>query len=201
MILRRLFFVSALAIAGRMAITAQEAWTERGMVPVRVPDFVAEVIERVAFEARTDKRIDRRSGVSQRMPISLLEGVVSNAERRALANGESPVVARVTDIYAALPSMTGKFELEYEGELKGADLANRDTKWPYPADENSPASSYGSSTQMWNLSLTPADVNADDFGVAIAAVRHKAKLDGVPNSTAFIDNIRVQVHYTVPEEN
>ncbi len=46
---------------------------------------------------------------------------ISNAERRALANGESPVVPRVTDVYAALPSMTGKFELEYEGELKGAD--------------------------------------------------------------------------------
>jgi magnesium chelatase subunit I len=60
------------------------------------------------------------------MPISVLETVVSNAERRALANGESPVVARVTDIYAALPSMTGKFELEYEGELKGADQVARD---------------------------------------------------------------------------
>ncbi len=56
----------------------------------------------------------------------MLETVVSNAERRALANGESPVVARVTDIYAALPSMTGKFELEYEGELKGADQVARD---------------------------------------------------------------------------
>jgi magnesium chelatase subunit I len=60
------------------------------------------------------------------MPISVLETVVSNAERRALANHESPVVARVTDIYAALPSMTGKFELEYEGELKGADQIARD---------------------------------------------------------------------------
>jgi magnesium chelatase subunit I len=27
-------------------------------------------------------------------------------------------VPRVTDVYAALPSITGKFELEYEGELK-----------------------------------------------------------------------------------
>jgi magnesium chelatase subunit I len=60
------------------------------------------------------------------MPISVLETVVSNAERRALANAESPVVPRVTDVYAALPSMTGKFELEYEGELKGADQIARD---------------------------------------------------------------------------
>ena len=56
----------------------------------------------------------------------MLETTVSNAERRALATGETPTVARVTDIYAALPSMTGKFELEYEGELKGADHVARD---------------------------------------------------------------------------
>ena len=55
-----------------------------------------------------------------------LELVVSNAERRALANGETLVVPRVTDVYAALPSITGKFELEYEGELRGAEQIARD---------------------------------------------------------------------------
>src|SRR3989475_11238460 len=67
-----------------------------------------------------------RSGVSQRLPITTLELVVSNAERRALANSEALVVPRVTDIYAALPSITGKFELEYEGELRGAETVARD---------------------------------------------------------------------------
>ena len=33
---------------------------------------------------------------------------------------------RVTDIYAALPSITGKFEMEYEGELKGAETIARE---------------------------------------------------------------------------
>ena len=102
-----------------MAITKQEAWTKRGGLAVRVPDFVAEVIERVAFEARSDKRIDKRSGVSQRMPITVLENAVSNAERRAIEMGECEVVPRITDIYAALPAITGKMELEYEGELVG----------------------------------------------------------------------------------
>ena len=74
----------------------------------------------MAFQARADRRVDKRSGVSQRLPISTLELVVSNAERRAFANDERVVVPRVTDLYAALPSITGKFELEYEGELKGA---------------------------------------------------------------------------------
>ena len=109
-----------------MQITAQEAWTARGTLPVRVPDFVAEVIERVAFEARTDKRVDRRSGVSQRMPISLLENVISNAERRAIRLGEREVVPRIGDLYAALPAITGKIELEYEGELLGAPVIARE---------------------------------------------------------------------------
>ena len=110
--------------ADAMAITAQEAWVDRGG-PIEVPRFVREIVEEVAFQARGARKIDRRSGVSQRLPISVLETVVSNAERRALVSGESPVVARVTDIYAALPSMTGKFELEYEGEMKGADHVAR----------------------------------------------------------------------------
>jgi magnesium chelatase subunit I len=108
-----------------LAITAQEAWVARDQ-PIEVPRFVREVVEEIAFQARHERKIDKRSGVSQRMPISVLESLVSNAERRALVHGESPVVPRVIDVYAALPSMTGKFELEYEGELKGADAVARD---------------------------------------------------------------------------
>ena len=102
-----------------MEITRQEAWSQRDHRPVRVPDFIAELVERIAFEARADRRIDRRSGVSQRMPISVMENVVSNAERRAVTSGEEEAVPRVSDIYAALPAITGKIELEYEGELVG----------------------------------------------------------------------------------
>jgi magnesium chelatase subunit I len=111
--------------ADALTITEQEAWVNRG-VEMTVPQFVREVVEEIAFQARTERKIDKRSGVSQRMPISALETAISNAERRALANGESTVVPRITDVYAALPSMTGKFELEYEGELKGADQVARD---------------------------------------------------------------------------
>jgi magnesium chelatase subunit I len=109
-----------------VAITRQEAWVARESVDVRVPAFMAEVIERIAFEAREDKRIDRRSGVSQRMPISVLENVVSNAERRALQTGESDAVPRMSDVYAAMPAITGKLELEYEGELVGGDRIARE---------------------------------------------------------------------------
>ena len=91
-----------------------------------MPDFVRQVIEQIAFVAREDKRIDKRSGVSQRLPISVMENVISNAERRAIRSGEKLVVPRIGDIYAALPAMTGKLELEYEGELKGADNVVRE---------------------------------------------------------------------------
>ncbi len=104
-----------------VAITEQEAWTDRGDRPVRVPRMIKEIVERVAFEAPGDQRIDRRSGVSQRLPISVLESVVSNAERRAIANGQSRVVPWVADIYSAVPAITGKLELEYEGELEGGE--------------------------------------------------------------------------------
>jgi magnesium chelatase subunit I len=111
-------------------ITRQEAWTQRSedgsSLNLRVPDYVREVVEHLAFCARDDKKVDKRSGVSQRLPISVLENVASNAERRALATGEAVAVPRVLDIYAALPSITGKLELEYEGELKGGDTVARE---------------------------------------------------------------------------
>jgi len=107
-------------------ITAQEAWTQRGNLPIEVPDFVSDAIERIAFLAREDRRIDQRSGISQRMPITVLEGAVSNAERRAIRLKEARAVPRIGDIYAALPMITGKMELEYDGEIQGAEKIARE---------------------------------------------------------------------------
>ena len=116
-------------LAEGVAITEQEAWTARtaeGGHSVEVPRYVREVVEEIAFQARKEPKVDKRSGVSQRLPISVLENVVSNAERRAVLNDESLAVPRVSDIHAALPAITGKLELEYEGELKGADKVAAD---------------------------------------------------------------------------
>jgi magnesium chelatase subunit I len=116
-----------LTLSHGMAITEQEAWAERqSPVRVNIPPFIREVIEQIAFIAREDKRIDKRSGVSQRLPISAMENAVSNAERRALAARDADAVPRILDLYAALPSITGKLELEYEGELKGGDAVARE---------------------------------------------------------------------------
>ncbi|MBC7901498.1 MAG: magnesium chelatase [Saprospiraceae bacterium] len=111
------------------AITKQEAWTSRHGFEdftVEIPDFIAETIEQISFEARDDQRIDKRSGVSQRFSITALESAVSNAERRALLTNEKEIVPRISDIYAALPAMTGKMELEYEGEQIGAHQIAKD---------------------------------------------------------------------------
>src|ERR1700674_1275003 len=109
-----------------MAITTQEAWTNRDGYKLHIPKYVQEVIERIAFAAREDKKVDKRSGVSQRLPISCMENVISNAERRAIRHDEKLVVPRIGDVYAAMPAITGKLELEYEGEMKGADHVGRE---------------------------------------------------------------------------
>ena len=108
------------------AITEQEAWTQRNGRPLHIADFMRELIERIAFLARLEKRVDQRSGVSQRMPIAVIETMVSSAEQRAIRQKEDIVVPRIGDAYAALPAMTGKMELEYEGELQGAQRIARD---------------------------------------------------------------------------
>ena len=116
-----------------IAITEQEAWTARSYAEnddaiqkIEIPHYIRQIVENIAFAARADKKVDKRSGVSQRLPISTMELVVSNAERRALLHGESLVVPRVGDIFAALPGITGKIELEYEGEMRGADTVVRE---------------------------------------------------------------------------
>jgi magnesium chelatase subunit I len=122
-----------------ITITAQEAWSARSWDSPRgkdkdarpesnieIPHYIRQIIEQIAFTAREEKKVDKRSGVSQRLPISTMELVLSNAERRALLHGESAVVPRVGDIYTALPGITGKIELEYEGEMRGADNVIRD---------------------------------------------------------------------------
>ncbi len=109
-----------------IAITSQEAWTTRPASKIEIPHYIRQIVEQIAFTAREEKKVDKRSGVSQRLPISTMELVISNAERRALIHGETVAVPRVGDIYTALPGISGKIELEYEGEMRGADTVIRE---------------------------------------------------------------------------
>jgi magnesium chelatase subunit I len=104
-----------------MDITKQEAWAERkGLVNIIIPDFIREIIEQTAFEARNSEYIDQKSGVSARLTISAMEELTSSVERRAIFNGEAKAMARITDLYHIVPALTGKLELVYEGEQEGA---------------------------------------------------------------------------------
>jgi len=102
-------------------ITRQEAWQERPSgIRIHIPDFIREIVEKAAFEARDSEYVDQKSGVSTRMTITALEQVVSSAERRAILNDESETTVRIADLFHMVPALTGKIELVYEGEQEGA---------------------------------------------------------------------------------
>ncbi len=103
-----------------MAITSQEAWTNReDAPPIRIPDYIREIVEEIAFQARDSEYVDQNSGVSARLAITALENVISNVERRAVRTGDAPAFARISDLQASVPALTGKIELVYEGEQEG----------------------------------------------------------------------------------
>ena len=104
-----------------MEITQQEAWTLRDSgVTVVIPSFMRELVEEVAIQARKSEYVDQNSGVSARLPIALIENLVSNAERRGLRTGEARVLTRVCDLSNAVSGVSGKVELVLEGEQEGA---------------------------------------------------------------------------------
>ena len=169
-----------------IAITEQEAWTARSYAPdqdtitaIEIPHYIRQVVEQIAFAAREDKKVDKKSGVSQRLPISTMELVVSNAERRALLHGESLVVPRIGDIYAALPGITGKIELEYEGEMKGADSVVREiirTAVASVFDQHFPEVNTQQIEQWFNLGGT---VLLNDEQPAAVSVKELKQIQGL----------------------
>lgn len=103
-------------------ITLQEAKVASAQKQtIEVADLISDLVEQVAMEARKSELVDQKSGVSARLTISALENVYSHAERRILLNSEKLGYARIGDVYGMLPSITGKVELVYEGELEGAN--------------------------------------------------------------------------------
>jgi len=103
-----------------LAITEQEA----DILPeqakrVEVGDLVKRLIEQIAFEARNNEYVDKKSGVSARLTIAAYENAVSSAERRAIIHNEKKTQVWINDLAGIIPSITGKIELVYEGEQEG----------------------------------------------------------------------------------
>jgi magnesium chelatase subunit I len=106
-------------------ITRQEAWTERDVPNVVIPEEVRLMIEEISLTARESDLVDQSSGVSARVAISALELLASNLERRALSTQDNPVYPRLADLHMLLPAITGKVEMVYEGEQQGAEVVAR----------------------------------------------------------------------------
>jgi len=106
-------------LADAQQITDQEAWTTRDGITPEIPRFFREIIEEIAFVARDSEFVDQSSGVSARVPISAMENIISNMERRNLRTGEQSLVPRLADLFAAITAIAGKVELVYEGEREG----------------------------------------------------------------------------------
>lgn len=114
-------------IEDEIAIMDQEcSYPANSSQPLRVPQFLKDIIAQITFEARNSNEINQASGVSVRVTINNLESVMSNAEKRAVINGENEIVPRLSDLHSAYASTAGKLELEYVGEdKKEEDLIER----------------------------------------------------------------------------
>jgi magnesium chelatase subunit I len=103
-----------------LEITEQEADVlEEQSKKINVSDLVKRLIEQVAFEARNNEYVDKKSGVSARLTIAAYENAVSSAERRAIIHDEKQTQVWISDLVGIIPSITGKIELVYEGEQEG----------------------------------------------------------------------------------
>lgn len=127
-------------------ITQQEAkLTEEQKEKINPDEILLDLVEQIAFEARSSEYIDAKSGVSARLSISAFENLISTAERRRIINNEKETHLRISDLYGVIPSITGKIELVYEGEqegpakvaqiLIGKAIRNNFSKY-FPAPEN-----------------------------------------------------------------
>ncbi|HEV8066894.1 MAG TPA: sigma 54-interacting transcriptional regulator [Planctomycetaceae bacterium] len=103
-------------------ITDANAWSNRDDGPrIAVPMFLKEIVEETSRLARKSPHVNQASGVSVRMSIANSENLVSNAERRALALGETEAVARVSDLVGLVGSSRGKIELQMTEETGEED--------------------------------------------------------------------------------
>ncbi len=108
------------SVSDSQKITHQEAkLTPEQEEKIIMPDLIKDLVEQIAFEARDSEYVDSKSGVSARLTISAYENLISTAERRMLINNEDSTYVRVSDLIGVIPSITGKVELVYEGELEG----------------------------------------------------------------------------------
>jgi len=93
-------------------ITDGDGNARPGQPRLEMPDFMAEVVAALSQLARESPHLNQRSGVSVRLTIANYETLAANATRRALRNGESGAVPRISDLQSLVSSTQGKVEVE-----------------------------------------------------------------------------------------
>ncbi len=103
-----------------LQISLQESKIDPALkTQIFIPELLFRIIEQISFIARESEFIDEKSGVSARLSIAALELLYSTIQRRMLINGENKGIARISDLLAIVPALSGKMELVYEGEQIG----------------------------------------------------------------------------------
>lgn len=168
------------------AITRQEARLADDRPEIHIPETIFNLIERIGIIARDSEMVDEKSGVSARLSISGYENIVSAVERRMLKNNESQGTARIADLYAMIPSITGKVELVYEGEQEGpfqvaVDLIGEAIKEEFKNYVSDPAETFDGDSvfiglRSWfasgNFVELENDVSNEEFEKALNQVPH-----------------------------
>lgn len=104
-----------------LKISLQESKIDETLqTQIAIPELMLRIVEQISFTARESEFIDDKSGVSARLSISAFELLYSAIHRRMLLNSEKKGVARLSDLLAIVPALTGKMELVYEGEQMGS---------------------------------------------------------------------------------
>jgi len=105
-------------IVTEVGIMEQErnTFTDEGLTTV-IPGYMKEVLAEISQLARRSPEISQRSGVSVRVSVANYENLVSSALKRALRNGETTIVPRISDLPAVVASTAGKIELESVGDV------------------------------------------------------------------------------------
>lgn len=179
-----------------LRITEQEAWVDREQdIRIHIPFFIRELVENIAQEARKSEYVDQKSGVSARMTITVMENIVSAAEHRAILNGETSTMVRITDVFHAVPAITGKLELVYEGEQEGAVQVARHLigkaiaqvfKQYFPDPEKKSSSKAASSTKTKASKTTSKTAESRPYDPILAWFSEGNAIE-LPDTLASID--------------
>ncbi len=110
-----------------LMIVAQEARDLGAAAPVRLnfPEYMSEIVARMSQLARRNPRVSQHSGVSVRLSVTNQETLAAAAIRRALRQGDSEAVPRVSDLGALVSSTLGKLEIETLEEGEDEEVVDR----------------------------------------------------------------------------